>query len=247
MIIYFKIQKSFKTLLFFKLNTYATENLKCYAESLQTICTDVTYNPTEKINFVEILEEYSKIIYELFIWHLYFFSLSNEDKFTELYKIIQIPSKFNINAIDEIIFKRLRKRVNLKTNELKQNFPQHILSLNNFSNQLQTLGLENQNTYLFIQGHMLHDNVVLNFLRVVCDNLKTDNIKEINQSSAENKHKNKIRQDYIKSIGSTEEKIKLALSLNKDFKNCFLFKKIITDIENYLKLFKQQTQGLNNV
>jgi hypothetical protein len=222
----------------FQTYAYATENLKCYAESLHTICTDVTYNPTEKINFVVFLEEYSKIIHELFIWHLYFYSLKNEAEFTitEFGNIVKILEKFNLNAIDKVIFEPLKSRVNKKINKLKQDFPQEEITV--FSNQLKTLGLEDKNTYLFMKGHILYDNVVLNILRVVCDNLKTDSIKEINKSSAEQEHKNKTREHYINSIGNTEDKIKLALTLNKDFKSCFLFEKITHDIRNYLTLFK---------
>lgn len=230
----------------FQTYTYAMENLKCYAESLHTICADVTHNPTEKINFVAFLEEYSKIIYQLFIWHLYFFSLSNEDRFTDFYNIIKIPEKFNLNDIDNSILIPLKNRIDKKISELRQN-QENTAQVNLLSEQLKNLELEDKNTYLFIQGHTLYDNVVLNILRVVCDNLKTDSIKEINNSSAEPEHKNKTREDYINKVCNTEEKIKLTLSLNKDFKSCFLFKKITADIENYLATFKQHTQGLNNV
>ncbi|MCK4493195.1 MAG: DUF4435 domain-containing protein [Methylococcales bacterium] len=221
----------------FQTYTYATENLKCYAESLIGICADVTHNPTEKIDFVEILTEYSKIIYKLFIWHLYFLKSSNKDEFTTFYEIIQIPSKFNINTIYDI-FKALKNCVNSKASKLTQKFPQYAKQLDSFSKKLKVLGLEKNNTYLFIQGHTLYDNVVLSFLRVVCDTLKRDSINEINQSDSETEHKNKIRKDYIKSIGSAEERIKLVLSLNKDFKSCFLFKKIENDIQAYLEVFK---------
>lgn len=230
----------------FQTYAYATENLKCYAESLHTVCTDVTHNPTEKINFVTFLEEYSKIIYQLFIWHLYFLHLSNEDNKTDFYALIQLPAKFNLEKVDSV-FESLEKNIAKKTAALTQCFPQDIEKVTLFSNQLKLLGLEDTKTYLFIQGHTLYDNVVLNLLRVVCDNLKTDSIKEINNSSAESEHKNKTREDYINKVGNAEDNIKLTLSRNKDFKSCFLFKKITADIENYLATFKQQTQGLNHV
>jgi len=247
----------------FQTYAYAIENLKCYAESLIGVCADVTHNPTEKINFGNFLEEYSKTIYDLFIWHLYFYSLSSEPEISvdDFGKIVKIPEKFNLNAIDKLVFSPLNDRVNKKISELTQKFPEKIKKVKYFANQLSLSGLESKNTYLFIQGHILYDNVTLPLLRVVCNSLKTDSIKEINQSSAKADHKNKIRNDYLKSIGNSSkedesgrenenektDRVKLVLSLNKNFENCFLFEKISTDIENYLELFKQQTQGLNHV
>ena len=245
----------------FQTYAYAIENLKCYAESLIGVCADVTHNPTEKINFIDFLEEYSKTIYDLFMWHLYFYSLFNESEFSakDFGKIIKISEKINLNSIDKLAFAPLNNRINKKINELTQKFPEKIEKVKDFAEKLSISGLESKNTYLFIQGHILYDNVVLPLLRVVCNSLKTDSIKEINQSSAKPDHKNKVRDDYLKSIGNPskeddgggenedkDEKIdrmKLVLSLNKNFENCFLFQKIITDI----KFFKQQTQGLMHV
>ncbi len=224
----------------FQTYAYATENLKCYPDSLYTICTDVTHNPTEKINFVAFMEQYSQIIYELFIWHLYFFSISEEYKFSmgEFNALIKIPTKFNLRELDKCALNPLKNRIEKKLAQLKKDYPHLITEISDFSTQLKELDLNCKNTYLFIRGHNLYDDIVLSLLRSVCDNLKIDNIKEINESEADSEHKNKTREDYIKSIGNMENKLKLALSLNKGFRDCFVFEKITADIENYLELLK---------
>lgn len=233
----------------FQTYAYATENLKCYPESLHTICTDVTHNPTAKINFLTFLEQFSQIIYELFIWHLYFFSISEESKFSmdEFNALIKIPTKFNLRELDKCVLNPLKNRIEIKLAELKKDYPHLIAEISDFSIQLKELDLNCKNTYLFVRGHNLYDDIVLSLLRSVCDNLKIDSIKEINESKADLEHKNKTREDYINSIGNIEERIKLTLFLNKDFKKCPLFQKITTDIENYLATFKQHSQGLNHV
>jgi hypothetical protein len=246
----------------FQTYTYSIENLKCYAKSLHAVCTDVTHNPTEKINFVEFFEQYSKIIYELFIWHLYFYSESNVNEFTieEFCKLIKFPTKFNLNSIDSTVFTPLKNRIDTKKTELEQKFPNNITKITLLSNQLKELGLEDKNAYLFIQGHTLHDYVVLPLLRVICDHLKTDSTKEINQSVADSERKAQVRNEYFnlinhsqgdeKTVDEKDEKIdrlKLVLSINKGFTDCFLFEKIKADIENYLATFKQHTQGLKHV
>ena len=215
----------------FQTYAYATENLKCYANSLQTICVDITHNPTPKIDFVEFLEVYSKTIYELFIWHLYFLNLSNEDDSTDFYKLIQISNKFNLNAINEKVIDALAKRIDKKLSELKQYFSADIAEVDNLTKQLKLLGLEEKTTYLFIQGHALYDNVVLNLVTIVCKQLKFDEITEIKKSSAKQEHKDTTRNYYNNLVGGIDDRVKTVLSLNKHFKSCFLFDKIIDDIK----------------
>lgn len=55
----------------FQTYSYSIENLKCYSKSLHGVCVAAVFKDDKKIDFTELLETYSKIIYELFLWSLY--------------------------------------------------------------------------------------------------------------------------------------------------------------------------------
>ncbi len=242
----------------FQTYTYSIENLKCYADSLHAVCTDVTHNPSEKINFTTFFENYSKIIYTLFIWHLYFYKEHQEHEFAieEFCEIVKIPTKFNFLRIKHEVFESLKKRVETKKNELGQKFPENVAEITHLSNQLKAFGLEDKNTYLFIQGHALYDNVALPLLRVICDYAQTDSLKEINQSKADSDRKKQVRNEYLNLINNPTDdsekiecpqcgevidnsknkkidRLELILSINKGFTKSTPFSKITEDIKNY--------------
>ncbi len=76
-----KAQQIHENKYIFQTYTYSTENLKCYAESLHAICVTTTLNDSPKIDFPALLKHFSAIIYELFLWNLYFYSKKEEAHF----------------------------------------------------------------------------------------------------------------------------------------------------------------------
>ena len=52
--------------------TYSFENHHCFADGLDDVCCRVTRLKNTVFDFNRFLTEFSNILYELFIWHLYF-------------------------------------------------------------------------------------------------------------------------------------------------------------------------------
>ncbi len=213
----------------FQTYTYAIENLKCYAESLAGVCVKATHNTSPTINFSVLLEKYSAIIYELFIWNVYFASLSDTEAFTvaDFCDVVK-TQKMSI----EDAFEQLGGRVQVKLKELQQTFPEYVSEVEVFANALQPLGLTHKNCYLFIQGHALYE-AVLQFVETECNRLVNQHYQKIQAASADENQKQDERNKYQNSITEPNK----ILVLNQNFQDCFLYNKVKQDIERYVSQF----------
>ena len=93
-----------------------------------------------------------------------------------------------------------------------------------------------------MNGHYLHD-FISKFLVAICDALKNKRENDIKQLAKTEEEFNTKNAEYTNKV----KDITLLLDGNDKFKDCDLFKQIEKDIENYLALFKQQTQGMTHV
>lgn len=162
---------------------YAIENLQCYAPSLQRVCVMATLNDRRIFDFEEYLSTYSEIIYDLFIWALW---LYRNHRFTEF----PLNTLNNFIGIEKVklhkpqeAFDHLRRQVNRKVAWMQQHYPEAKGQLRPLKEELTTLGLRPDNTYMYIQGHHLMDNVVSAVLDPVCTILRRQREKEIKNLS----------------------------------------------------------------
>jgi len=213
----------------FQTYAYSIENYKCYAESLRGVCVSSSLNDKEFFDLVEFLKLYSNIIYELFLYS-YEFEKQGDNSFTrdDFSKVIKILEKVNINEQGKQAIDALVNSVDCKLRELKTNNPD--ININSIAQELEVLGVNQDNTYLFVKGHVIYDNVVLMFLKPLDKLLKDEKIQEFKASSSdETIYKNKFRQ-YEKQKTPIED----VLKLNTNYYSCFLMKKIERDVEIYL-------------
>ena len=225
----------------FQTYSYSIENLKCYAESLHDVCVQIIYFDQEKIDFVELLKLYSNIVYDLFIWNLYFYHENKEKNFTisNFCDVIKIMKNPDINDHGVSALRNLEMRIQNKRQELQTQFPQDYVNLNYFANRLKSRELNKDNCYLFIRGHELYKNVILMFMKPICRILKNEKIDEIKRLSKSTQERDNQLNKYNNDVGKQkiDTIVETTLAKNHDFKNCFLFKKIEIDIINYIKLF----------
>lgn len=214
----------------FQTYSYSIENFKCYAESLAGICVQATHNTNELIDFPQLLEQYSKIIYPLFIWNLYFDSIGKVGVFSRDDFSTSIHNEENPDLSQNFcnILEKIKGSVTNKINQLKQQFTEYEEPTERLAEQLNILGLTNENAYLFIQGHELYD-FIERFIGAVCKCLRDDRTREL-ESIEEH------RKGTIKEYHNATNRHKNLLSTNNKFKDCFLFKKIENDIEKYLSI-----------
>lgn len=221
----------------FQTYAYAMENLKCYAESLNSLCISATHNSMDDIiDFSDFLSEYSQIIYPLFIWNLYFYHIKELSNFSisDFNKIVTIGNITPDNCENSLT--KLKNAVSERLQEFNSNADIVEFS-KGFSDEL-----PNTNAYLFINGHAIY-STVLNFLKEVCKKLEHSHIEQIKILTKTSQECSEKINHYRKSTSPAEA----LLARNDKFTDCFLFQNIRKDIENYLALFKQNTQGMNNV
>lgn len=217
----------------FQTHAYSIENIKCFAESLNSICVEATHSTTEKINFTNLLSQYSEIIYELFIWNLYFHSIHDSTSFTisEFNDTIKITEDIIIEEHGEAALKEVENRTKNKLSELKKSFEEYIPEIDLLVKDLGGLGLNRANTYLFVNGHTMYNNVV-KFVEKICKAIQEEHKRKIKASCA-SPESIKQRLNHYKNITID---VKTSLSKNTKFEKCFLLEKINNDIEKYLNL-----------
>lgn len=142
--------------------TYSFENHHCYAAGLDDVCCRVTHFKNTVFDFPEFLKNFSNILYDLFIWHLYFqnanpslFSQFEFDSYIGLPALRTYPlvKDNGSRALDE-----LRQRVERKTAYLGRRYPAADLKV--VKDKYRKLGVTEDTVYFYVRGHNLYDLMV---------------------------------------------------------------------------------------
>lgn len=218
----------------FQTYAYAIENLMCYAPNLHSICVQATTNDTRLVDFVQILESYSEIIYPLFLWSVYFTMNEDTESFTinNLSEIIKITDSPSVENQFNSSLENLKNRVDAKIQELKNVASEKVNEISALGISLTELGITPPQTYLFVRGHTIKDSVVLMFLEPIYEQLKNKKYEQINEIQ-DAIHKENSRNQYKKIIKTIT--LKAALSMNTRFQSCFLYQKIHSDLDKYIQ------------
>lgn len=162
---------------------YAIENMQCYAPSLHDVCVAVTLNDHIIFDMRQYLEAFSKAIYPLFVWNIWYYRTSNYGQFTmtDFLRIIE-TGNFSMNDAYRTIA-QVRNKVNKRCEQLRHHNPNATESYHQVEQSLQELGVTPETTYLYIQGHHLFDKVVVPMMNRVCDKLIRQRQAEISRQS----------------------------------------------------------------
>lgn len=202
--------------------TYSFENHHCFAEGLDDVCSRVTHLENRVFDIRKFLKEYSFIIYELFIWHMYFqgadpsvFSKYEFNRYLDLHfgnprSVIRDRGQ---RALDD-----LRNRIDKKVGYFGRRYPH--ADLDHIRQKYHTLGVTPETLYLFVRGHNVYDMVVC-ILKEVCKGIlereKGDrgNTREMinnlykNRNNVELQLKQNIKYGAYMPIRKLEEDIRL--------------------------------------
>jgi hypothetical protein len=201
----------------FQTYSYSIENLQCYSGSLQAVWAALTQSEKKMVDFDDLLRKYSQIVYRLFLWSFYFYKAKRQSCFT----IAQLSDAIQIHAINsaatlaaqvDATLQTLKNRVKSKEHDLESSFAAEKTCVEALSENLKTLGVTQDNTYLFARGHTIKD-VVVTLLRATIKHL-------------------------LKSKDTT---IANKLSSHAGYKACFLYGKIEGDLKKYSRKFKITT------
>ena len=211
--------------------TYATENYLCYAPSLHNVCVKATKNDTRIFDFVRFFDRYSQTIYPLFLWYAYSAKLSTENVFT----LVEFKASVRLGYVDirrngEYTLEWLRRNVERRRRSLEMHNPDMVSDVEAFGRELRERGVEPENTYLFMHGHTLMDNVTLVVLSAVCDKLRQLSLAKI-QSSAK---QGVALRNELSNYTNTLRSIRDVLLDNENYTSCPLYKRLRDDIQAYL-------------
>jgi hypothetical protein len=220
----------------FQTYAYSIENLRCFSHSLDLICVQATNNNNDKIDFKALLKLYSTITYPLFLWSVFLKSIHNTTAMTltDFCNTIRIKGKVNINELGKKHLEDVEKNVNAYIQKLEKAFPNDKENVIKMGVELNKLGLNPENTYLFIQGHTIENSVVLMFLNSLCSILRSNKEAKIIKDAKHETERENALNHYRNNLIDVEK----ALKSNTEFKSCFLYEKIKLDLENYMGKIK---------
>lgn len=211
--------------------TYSIENYLCYAPSLRSICTKATKNDMPTLDFEWFFAEYSQIIYPVFLWYIHSARLDD----INLYKLDTFRNDVRVLYVDledggRSTLDWVRHKVDKRIESLNKAYPKYVDEVKAQSSELAQRDLFPDNTYLFMQGHTLFENVVIPVLESICSKLKTLEMRKINYSSTKGIPLENALDNYR---NASQLSIRELLLTNNDYRNCFMFKKLRDDIRAY--------------
>lgn len=211
---------------------YAIENFQCYAKGLHETCVMVTLNDHRIFNFERFLQSYSQTIWPLFVWHVVFLQrrkMTMHFDMCEFNKVVVLPSVRIQNPKWAIEY--LSKKVRAKMFQLERRFPKLKDALPETERMLRDLGINDNNTYLYIQGHHLFDLVVSPVVQTVCDVLRNEQENDIRDRAVHSEQARTEIACYENSLG----KVKMMMKKNTYYQFSPEFQKILADVEKYLE------------
>ena len=211
---------------------YAIENFQCYAKGLHETCVMVTLNDHRIFNFERFLQSYSQTIWPLFVWHVVFLQrrkMTMHFDMCEFNKVVVLPSVHIQNPKWAIEY--LSKKVRAKMFQLERRFFKLKDALPETERMLCDLGINDNNTYLYIQGHHLFDLVVSPVVQTVCDILRNEQENDIRDRAVHSEQARTEIACYENSLG----KVKMMMKKNTYYQFSPEFQKILADVEKYLE------------
>ena len=211
--------------------TYATENYLCYAPSLHNVCVKATKNDSHIFDFEAFMACYSRTIYPIFLWYAYSAQLSHESVFplADFKNTVRLGYlEVERNGADTLAW--LERQVQRKLHRLEDEHPEMNAHMGIFAEYLRGKGVEPENTYLFMHGHTLMDNVVMPMLSSVCDKLRTMSVAKINSSNIQGVHLKNEMSNYMNSLRSIRD----VLLDNENYTSCPLYGLLREDIQRYI-------------
>ena len=211
---------------------YAIDNFQCYAKGLHETCVMVTLNDHSIFDFDRFLDAYSQTIFPLFVWHVAFLHRPNMTMHFDMSafnKIVVLPSVRIQDPKKSIDY--LAKKVRAKVLQLEHQFPKIRKTMEDESRLLAQLGINEHNTYLYVQGHHLFDQVVYPLVQSVCDVLRNERENEIRDKAIHTEQAKTELACYENSLG----RVRMMMKKNTCYQFSPEFLKIQKDIEAFLE------------
>jgi len=219
----------------FQTYTYAIENYQCYAESLHQVCVMATLNDREVVDLAAFMRLYSQIAYPLFIWSVWFYRKHKAGQFSLLdYCNIVKLDHFNIAHPEESL-EKMRHHVERKVKSLRAQHPNTDREIKELGKELGRLGVTPDNTYLFIQGHHILDNVVMKLLGPICARLRREREEEIKRLAEHDQQ----RQNELTAYQHSQASPEFMLKKHTAYKDAPLYQRLREDVKEFLQSLEE--------
>ena len=187
---------------------YAIENYQCYARGLHEVCVMTTLNDHELVDLEAFMEEYSRIIWPLFVWNVWVYKYNCYSRFT-LMDFGGLVTLRDVNPFNPArTLEQLRHTVNRKINWMQQHFPEGKKTYKPLRDQLLALGLKPETTYLYMQGHTLMEGVVMPLLTPICTHLRKEREAEIRRNAVHSQQRQNELSCYQRRLGPLDQMIR---------------------------------------
>ncbi|MBO7068903.1 MAG: DUF4435 domain-containing protein [Bacteroidaceae bacterium] len=179
---------------------YAIENFQCYAPGLHPVCVMSTLNDRPIVDFEQFFTDYSLIIWPLFVWNIWAYRYGHHKEFT-MSRFCDTVSFHDINPRNvEPTLELVRRRVNKCIGWLQRTFPEGRKTYPQLKVELLKMGLKPETSYLYMHGHTLFENVVMTLLTPVCNILRREREREINELAVHETQKQNELSGYRHSM-----------------------------------------------
>lgn len=215
---------------------YAIENYLCCAETLHEAVVTATLNDHSLIDLEEFMRQYSTIAHPLFVWSIWFYRRHNLSEFSlmDFCSFVRLDTVNPRRPVD--CLEQMAKRVRKKLGHLQKEHPEAAEEIQLLGEELRTLGVRPDNTYMFIQGHHLMNNVVLRLLTPLCTLLRREREEDIHRLA---RHKMQLQNEltaYDRSVIGVDQ----VLRKNTAYKVSPVYALIRKDVERLLKDLKEK-------
>ena len=211
---------------------YSIESLQCYAPSLHNVCVMVTLNDRKVFDLQNFMTRFSEIIFPLFVWSIWHYRRGVYGQFTitDFNRTIELGG-FNINRPQDAL-DNLRAKVMRKVNYMNRQHPEAEQEYKELSAELVRLGVEPEQTYLYIQGHHLFDKIVMPVMNKVCGMLIREREAEIRRQAVHTTQMYNELSCYAHSV----QDITQMLKKNNGFTMSPQFAQMRRDVEKFLEI-----------
>lgn len=215
---------------------YAIENYQCWAGSLHQICVQCTLNDRRFIDYREFMEMYSKVVYPLFVWNVWFYRNKKHNEFSmqDLNMEIRLKSVDPQKPLGALI--GLKDKVDRKVRWLEANYESAVPMVEELGKELTFMGVNESRTYLFLQGHHLIENVIMKLLNPICTQLRQEREAEIRRYAMHDRQ----YQNEISAYQHSQMTVEEALRKNTHYRDCGLYEKMREQMRNLLSMLPER-------
>ena len=181
------------------------------------------------------MELYSKAVYPLFVWNVWFYrkKLHNNYSMQDLNLDIRLKS-VDVRRPQGAILS-VTERVSHKIRWMENHYPEAIPEVVALRKELTSMGVREDNTYLFLQGHHLVENVIMKLLMPVCTVLRQEREAEIQRFAVHNQqYHNEISAYQHSQMGLAE-----AIRKNTHYRECELYERMRNDVRELLVMLPE--------